>query len=496
MKESRLKVASLFCGCGGSDLGTIGGFTFLDKEYARLPFGIVYSVDFDAKAVETYNHNFEHHAVCADVCDEDFSKLPDVDMVIGGFPCQSFSTVNPTKDTNDDRAHLYKQIVRILNAKKPKVFICENVKGLMLLQHGTIIKRIVKEFEDEGYVVKFHLLKAVEFGVPQRRERVIIVGIRKDINFNYSFPEPLLKASEYVPLKRVIDQLSIDDAKYYFSQKAVMGMKNAKNNMKRGLWQDLNGPCLTITSHLAKTSINSRDPVLLVDPEKEIYRRFTPREAARIQSFPDTFKFPTSEFYAYRQIGNAVPPVMMWYVANSVLGAFGLHPIETKLHTNNIKRPVIRQLDFVSLMEQYPASIVMNQPATYKEEGNGNLVFDKTKNVLISYVKSDYVEQYLDRSVKVYYTGKRFPATVALNKLYYFMPYFKGKGIRDLYLIKIARVGTRKEGQPDNDPHDFRLVFEIQYLGELFDDYQRINLEIWRTFTDTNMTELFTKIKQ
>ena len=496
MKESRLKVASLFCGCGGSDLGTIGGFTFLDKEYARLPFGIVYSVDFDAKAVETYNHNFEHHAVCADVCDEDFSKLPDVDMVIGGFPCQSFSTVNPTKDTNDDRAHLYKQIVRILNAKKPKVFICENVKGLMLLQHGTIIKRIVKEFEDEGYVVKFHLLKAVEFGVPQRRERVIIVGIRKDINFNYSFPEPLLKASEYVPLKRVIDQLSIDDAKYYFSQKAVMGMKNAKNNMKRGLWQDLNGPCLTITSHLAKTSINSRDPVLLVDPEKEIYRRFTPREAARIQSFPDTFKFPTSESYAYRQIGNAVPPVMMWYVANSVLGAFGLHPIETKLHTNNIKRPVIRQLDFVSLMEQYPASIVKNQPATSKEEGNGNLVFDKTKNVLISYVKSDYVEQYLDRSAKVYYTGKRFPATVALNKLYYFMPYFKGKGIRDLYLIKIARVGTRKEGQPDNDPHDFRLVFEIQYLGELFDDYQRINLEIWRTFTDTNMTELFTKIKQ
>lgn len=496
MKESKYKVASLFCGCGGSDLGTIGGFSFLDKEYARLPFDIVYSVDFDAKAVETYNHNFEHNAICADVCDEDFSKLPDIDMVIGGFPCQSFSTVNPTKDTNDDRAHLYKQIVRILNVKKPKVFICENVKGLMLLQHGTIIKRIVKEFEDEGYVVSFHLLKAVEFGVPQRRERVIIVGIRKDIGFNYSFPEPLLKASEYVPLKRVIDKLAIDDDKYYFSQKAVMGMKNAKNNMKRGLWQDLNGPCLTITSHLAKTSINSRDPVLLVDPVKEVYRRFTPREAARIQSFPDTFKFPTSESFAYRQIGNAVPPVMMWYVANSVLGAFGLHPIETKNHTISFKRPVVHQLDFASTLEQYPANIVVNKPATYKEKWNGNLAIDKTKNVLISYVKSDNIEQYLDRSAKVYYTGKRFPATVALNKLYYFMPYFKGKGIRDLYLIKIARVGTRKEGQPDNDPHDFRLVFEIQYIGELFNDFKPINLEIWRTFTDTNMIELLAKIKQ
>lgn len=495
MKENRLKVASLFCGCGGSDLGTIGGFAFLNKEYARLPFDIVYSVDFDAKAVETYNQNFKHHAVCADVCDEDFSQLPDVDMVIGGFPCQSFSTVNPTKDTNDDRAHLYKQIVRILNVKKPKVFICENVKGLMLLQHGIIIKRIVKEFEDEGYEVKFQLLKAVEFGVPQRRERVIIVGIRKDIDFNYSFPEPLLKASEYVPLKRVIDELAIENTKYYFSQKAVVGMKNAKNNMKRGLWQDLNGPCLTITSHLAKTSINSRDPVLLVDPEKEVYRRFTPREAARIQSFPDTFKFPTSESYAYKQIGNAVPPVMMWHVANSVLGAFGLHSIETKLHASNFKRPVVRQLDFTSVLDRYPENIVENQLEAYKKEGNGDLLFDKTKNVLISYVKSDNMEQYLDRSAKVYYTGKRFPATVALNKLYYFMPYFKGKGIRDLYLIKIARVGTRKEGQPDNDPQDFRLVFEIQYLGELFEDYQLINLEIWRTFTDTNMTELFEKIK-
>ena len=95
-------------------------------------------------------------------------------------------------------------------------------------------------------------------------------------------------------------------------------MKNAKNNMKRGLWQDLNGPCLTITSHLAKTSINSRDPVLLVDPEKELYRRFTPREAARIQSFPENFLFPVSQSYAYKQIGNAVPPVFMWHIANAL----------------------------------------------------------------------------------------------------------------------------------------------------------------------------------
>ena len=95
-------------------------------------------------------------------------------------------------------------------------------------------------------------------------------------------------------------------------------MKKAKNNMKRGLYQDLNKPCLTITSHLAKVSLNSRDPVLLVKPEEELYRRFSPREAARIQSFPDEFEFLGSQGDAYRQIGNAIPPVLMWHVAKAL----------------------------------------------------------------------------------------------------------------------------------------------------------------------------------
>lgn len=95
-------------------------------------------------------------------------------------------------------------------------------------------------------------------------------------------------------------------------------MKNAKNNMKRGLAQDLSQPCLTVTSHLAKVSINSRDPVLLVDPETETYRRFIPREAARIQSFSDSFIFNCSEATAYKQIGNAIPPVMFWHITNAV----------------------------------------------------------------------------------------------------------------------------------------------------------------------------------
>ena len=115
-------------------------------------------------------------------------------------------------------------------------------------------------------------------------------------------------------------------------------------------------------------------------------------------------------------------------------------------------------------------------------------------NVLICNVKLDNIEQFLDQSAKIYYTGKKFPSTVALNKLYYFMPYIKSKGIRDLYLIRVARIGSRKEGQPDNNPDDLRLVFEIEFVKQLFNDYKPIRLEIWRTYTDTILSQLISTI--
>ena len=118
-------------------------------------------------------------------------------------------------------------------------------------------------------------------------------------------------------------ELAIKEKKYYFSERAVQGMKNAKNNMKRGLAQNLDEPCLTGTSHLAKVSLNSRDPVLLVDPKKELYRRFTPLEAARIQSFPDDFVFAGTETTAYKQIGNAIPPVLFWHITDAIVKYLG-----------------------------------------------------------------------------------------------------------------------------------------------------------------------------
>jgi DNA (cytosine-5)-methyltransferase 1 len=325
-----LKVVSLFAGCGGGDLGVIGGFKFLDKYYEKLPFEIILANDIDRKALNTYSKNFGiKHIICKDVRELEASEIPEeYDLLIGGFPCQSFSTVNPTKDPYDDRANLYKEMVRILRETKPKFFIAENVKGFLTLKNGAIFNRVYQEFRESGYILSYKLINAADFGVPQKRERVFIVGVREDLQKTYFFPESTHSKDgdenkpKWVPLKKVIDSLIPDDPKYYFSQRAVEGMKRAKNNMKRGLYQDLNGPCLTITSHLAKVSLNSRDPVLLVDPEKELYRRFTPREAARIQSFPDNFEFVGSEGDAYRQIGNAIPPVVMWHLAKAIVEQF------------------------------------------------------------------------------------------------------------------------------------------------------------------------------
>ena len=159
---------------------------------------------------------------------------------------------------------------------------------------------------------------------------------------------------------------------------------------------------------------------------------------------------------------------------------------------SKMRAPKIKQLNFFDLIETYAdAPIVEN--ALAEPEPEYGLRYDRSKDVLISLVKDDNKELFENGSAHIYYTGKKFPASVELNHLYYFMPYIKRKGIRDLYLIKIARVGTRKEGQPGNDPNDFRLVFEIEFVTQLFEDYKPVELEIWHTFTDTTMIEILDK---
>lgn len=317
-----LKVVSLFAGCGGADLGILGGFRFLNRTYDRHRAEIVHASDFDHRAVATYNSNFETPAQHIDVRELDLTGTSG-DVLIGGFPCQSFSTVNPTKDPTDSRGQLYLEMVRLTREVSPKIFIAENVMGFARLAGGRYLDAAVSEFEALGYRVQHQLLNAADYGVPQLRRRLFIVGVRDDLRSDFRFPEPThcesgLLLTRHIPLRRVIESLEPSDPKYYFSKRAVEGVKRAKKNMKRAVAQDLEAPCLTITSHLAKVSLNSRDPVLLVNSRRELYRRFTPREAASIQSFPKSFKFAGSEADAYRQIGNAIPPLLMWHLMKNV----------------------------------------------------------------------------------------------------------------------------------------------------------------------------------
>ena len=152
------------------------------------------------------------------------------------------------------------------------------------------------------------------------------------------------------------------------------------------------------------------------------------------------------------------------------------------------------QVNLFELFEQYQENNIIEHNSV-KEVLKGyalphNKLIDNTRNVLISNVKKDNLKQYIEKTAKIYYTGSKFPSTIAIKKLYYFMPYMKGKGIRDLYLIKKIRIGCRKEGQLGENQKDFRLVFEIEYLDQLFDDYKPIELKIWHTFTDTTVSDL------
>jgi len=313
----KLKVASLFCGCGGTDVGLLGDFDFLGKHYASNSMEIVYANDIDDNACNIFKKNFKIVPDNRDIREVKSDEIPEFDILTGGFPCQSFSIIaqNPKRlGVKDERGKLFFEMCRILRERQPKCFIAENVKGILTANKRSAFPLIIKEFEDSGYDVQYKVLNSADYGVPQKRERVIIVGFRKDLHVAFGFPSGEIEEEDnYAALRDVIEK-DVDE-KYYFSDRAVAGMMKKRETMNKGRAQDINKPCNTVGAHLAKVSLNSTDPVLM---QHDRYRRFTPREVARIQSFPDEFELVGSEAAQYRALGNAIPPVMFWHVARAV----------------------------------------------------------------------------------------------------------------------------------------------------------------------------------
>jgi len=294
-----MKIVSLFSGCGGLDLGFI-----------KAGHTIVWANDFDSDAVLTYKQNIGDHIVLEDIRNVDSKSIPDCDMVIGGFPCQGFSMANMRRSADDERNKLYLEFYRIIKEKQPKYFIAENVKGILSLGKGQIIKMICDDFEDAGYKVKYKLLNFADYGVPQMRQRVIFIGVRTDQDVEIDFPTPSHSENgnngvlPWVSMQSALAHIPEPTEPHNLFNHIASEYKVFKDKNFTGHRQvDPSKPSPTI---LARG--NGGGGVVVIHHPGN-HRRLTVREAATIQTFPMDFIFTGSKSSCYRQIGNAVPPL-------------------------------------------------------------------------------------------------------------------------------------------------------------------------------------------
>ena len=325
MKNKKYKVVSLFSGCGGMDLGFEGDFEYLKKKYVSHPFEIVFSNDFEKKACETYNFNFKNKIICDDINNIDEISIPNCDVVIGGFPCQDFSLAGKRKGFNSERGQLYKQMLRVVKSKKPKIFVAENVEGISIdIENSSPLLKIINEFRSAGYNVDYQLFNTADYEVPQTRKRIIIIGVRTDLKILPKFPKPILNCESWITAKEAIDDLwdKIDeDYVKNHSSSDYSKAKFSEHGKGQGNRQiDADKPSITIRAeHHGNIEGHYRSRNADNPNDRRFWRRLSVRECARIQSFPDDFIFPCAASSAYKQIGNAVPPVFGWHIAKNVL---------------------------------------------------------------------------------------------------------------------------------------------------------------------------------
>ena len=291
-----MKIISLFSGAGGLDLGLIqAGNT------------VIWANDIDKDAVATYKENIGDHIVCDDIKNIDISTLPDADVVVGGFPCQGFSQANRLRTLEDDRNQLYRFFYNTIKIKQPKFFIAENVRGILSLGKGEAIKQIVSDFEAAGYITSVNLVNMADYGVPQTRQRVIIIGQRVDLGekLRFKFPQPThSKNSElphWVSIRAAIDHFPDPDKDNDVLNHIYSAYKVEYRNFTGHRETDPDKPSPTV---LARG--NGKGGVCAI-PHYNGKRRLTIRESASVQTFPEDFHFVGTMNSCYRQIGNAVP---------------------------------------------------------------------------------------------------------------------------------------------------------------------------------------------
>lgn len=328
-----IRVISLFSGCGGLDLGfeQVGNYK------------TVWANDFKHEACETFRKHFGDVIVEGDIEQIDpytDKSIPDCDIVLGGFPCQDFSIIWKQPGLNGNRGNLYKSFLRFVDAKKPKAFVAENVKGILTANKRKAIQQIIEDFQNiaPGYIVKPHLYNFADYGVPEYRERVLIVGIRVDTGFNFNHPKPSHGIGEGLKPYVTVGDAFVDVEKVPFNNEPI----NVQERTKKIISLIPEGGNFTSippdSPYYVKGMISHvYRRVHLGEPSKTIIaaggggtwgyhypepRPLTNRERARIQSFPDDFDFYGSIAEVRRQIGNAVPPVGVHAIAESLKSLF------------------------------------------------------------------------------------------------------------------------------------------------------------------------------
>ena len=564
--ENKIKVVELFAGVGGFRIGLEGASDAYDTIWnnqwepstSHQDASLVYRARFGDKG----HCNLDINKVPTD-------KIPNHDLLVGGFPCQDYSvasTLSRSGGIEGKKGVLWWQIYRILNEKgekRPDYIFFENVDRLLgspAKQRGRDFAIILASLADLGYTVEWRIINAADYGMPQRRRRTYIVGYQegsavhrkieklnnwvlhdgvmakafpfeqknnsqsefnidgsiKDVSDNFNkgkkdspfgdagimqrrqifsvdttpvyngtfmtlggnlvdetlvpeeffIPDGEVKKWRYEKDAKKIDRVSKEGFKYTFSE-GGMAFPDYLDKPSRTIITGEGGAAPSRFKHVVLTPSGR-------------YRRLIPLELERLNMFPDnhTCHPDVSDGRRAFLMGNALVCGVVQSIGKSLYRfIFDKEPIST--HPIDKVREAQPKLDF-SLFAEMDTQLKYNPVKK-------SFKLDPRKNLLIGFVKPDNAEYFLDGGqTKTYYTGKTksFPSTIALNKLYYFMPYIKGKGIRDLYLIQVARIGNKAEIHPETGDKDPRLVFDLEYL-QSFPEYIPIKLNLFNTYRDT-----------
>ncbi len=302
------KVVSLFSGCGGLDLSFLGGFEYLKKTFKKLPFDIISAADNLPDAVECYRLNLGNHCREADLTTLPITELPSSDILIGGFPCQDFSSSGPKTGFDGRRGQLYKVLVEYMKLYQPKLVVAENVPYLARLHNGKYLNAILKDFEDQGYHFDVWEMYAPDYGLSQSRRRLFLVGVRNDLEGFPVKPIPLCKNNHtpietaLLDLEAITDESMPNQSQFFVSSRASSGGGQGDHTNQTGK-----------VAYCIRANSRGR-----IQFHYNLARRLTVRECARLQSFPDEFVFPFTTQRNLTLIGNAVPPILGYQVAESV----------------------------------------------------------------------------------------------------------------------------------------------------------------------------------